>query len=323
VTLPAGFAPHPEGGAYREIWRSAARAAGRDAVTAILFHLAPGESSAWHRLHGASELWVWNGGGRLRLTLGGTGPEPAEAARETRLGPGDSHLVAPGEWQTAAPVDTAVRSVCVVSPGFDFADLEMWDSQTRHRPPSVLLVCEGNLCRSPTAELLLRRELEHRGLDVAVASAGLRTEAGIPIERHAARALHELGVLDTDAFRSRPFSVDLAGADLVLTATTAQRDDLARLAPVARDRTFAWRELLALGQEPVAPAGVAASERIADLLHQLRGRRGLVTSASDVDVPDPIGRSSRFFARTAHDIAADMSAVADLLAASLGPTHRA
>jgi len=38
--------------------------------------------------------------------------------------------------------------------------------------PSVLVVCTGNLCRSPLAEALLRRRLQEAGLDADVASAG-------------------------------------------------------------------------------------------------------------------------------------------------------
>jgi uncharacterized protein len=48
------LAPHPEGGHYRETWRDAP-ASGRGVGTAILFLLAAGEESAWHRVD-ADEL---------------------------------------------------------------------------------------------------------------------------------------------------------------------------------------------------------------------------------------------------------------------------
>jgi len=55
------LAPHPEGGAYREIWRDAPQDGGRGAATSILFLLAAGERSHWHRVD-AAELWLWQAG---------------------------------------------------------------------------------------------------------------------------------------------------------------------------------------------------------------------------------------------------------------------
>ncbi len=122
--------PHPEGGWYRETWRSpevvqtphGARSAG----TSILYLLEPGQSSAWHRVR-SSELWLWQGGGPLRLSLGGSGHHPA-LDTTVELGPQGvlQHLVLPGQWQAATPAaGQAVLSGCVVVPGFDFDDFEL------------------------------------------------------------------------------------------------------------------------------------------------------------------------------------------------------
>jgi predicted cupin superfamily sugar epimerase len=127
---------HPEGGSYRRIWTSdlalpasvlpADYDGDRLAGTCIAYALAPGERSRWHRVR-STELWLWQGGGRLRLRTGGTGDTPAEQA-EILLGP-DATLVAvvaPWEWQTAEPVDDEhVRVACVVVPGFDWRDWEV------------------------------------------------------------------------------------------------------------------------------------------------------------------------------------------------------
>ena len=131
---------HPEGGWFRETWRSRLdlpaavlpRAYGgpRAAGTAIYYLLAPGERSAWHRVASA-ELWLWHRGGPLELRLGGDGPAPADA-RVVVLGPDlaagqvPQALVPPGEWQAARPAaDAEVLVTCVVVPGFDFADFEL------------------------------------------------------------------------------------------------------------------------------------------------------------------------------------------------------
>src|SRR4051794_32724620 len=70
--------PHPEGGWFRETFRSAVvfdppgYAGPRAAATAIYFLLQPGESSAWHVVT-SDELWLLHSG-VLELRLGGSGP---------------------------------------------------------------------------------------------------------------------------------------------------------------------------------------------------------------------------------------------------------
>ncbi|WP_296195534.1 cupin domain-containing protein [uncultured Microbacterium sp.] len=136
TSLPAtavalGLEPHPEGGWYRRVWAGdhAVQTPGgeRPAATCIHYLLTPGETSAWHVVS-SDELWLWHGPGRLVLSLGGDGDEPA-AGTEVVLGadhaagelPGA--LVPAGVWQSARLADSAETLVsCVVSPGFTFDD---------------------------------------------------------------------------------------------------------------------------------------------------------------------------------------------------------
>jgi predicted cupin superfamily sugar epimerase len=79
------LAPHPEGGHYRETYRSAVRvtppgwSSPRALATSILYLLAAGERSAWHRVAG-DELWLWQGGAAMELAVGDAtrvvGPDP-------------------------------------------------------------------------------------------------------------------------------------------------------------------------------------------------------------------------------------------------------
>jgi predicted cupin superfamily sugar epimerase len=126
--------PHPEGGWYRETYRSARSLSldgydgDRATATAIYFLLNPGEESAWHVVK-SDELWFWHAGGPLTLRLGGDGPQPGEAT-EITLGVGAGRepqvLIPAGVWQAAAPgSDESVLVSCVVSPGFDFADFRL------------------------------------------------------------------------------------------------------------------------------------------------------------------------------------------------------
>ncbi|WP_214110543.1 cupin domain-containing protein [Acrocarpospora catenulata] len=133
-----GLVPHPEGGWFREVWRSPVAfqppgyPGARSSATSIYFLLEPGEESVWHVVRSA-ELWFWHRGGPLVLTLGGDGAAPG-AETAVVLGPDvaggqvPQALVPAGTWQAARPAgEEGVLVSCVVSPGFDFADFRMLD----------------------------------------------------------------------------------------------------------------------------------------------------------------------------------------------------
>jgi predicted cupin superfamily sugar epimerase len=131
--------PHPEGGWYRQTWRSAVSftppgyPGERSAATAIYFLLHLGERSRWHAVR-SDEIWLWHHGGPLELRLGGTRDEPAAPSEQTvavlgcNLGAGQRPqiLVPGGIWQTARPSGgEPVLVSCIVAPGFDFADFRL------------------------------------------------------------------------------------------------------------------------------------------------------------------------------------------------------
>jgi uncharacterized protein len=118
--------PHPEGGHYRELWRDAPQSGERGAVSAILFLLAAGERSHWHRID-ASEVWIWQAGAPLLLGLC-----HADASLKTmRLGPdagnGESFqgVVPPHVWQEASSTGAWTLVSCVVAPAFQFEGFEL------------------------------------------------------------------------------------------------------------------------------------------------------------------------------------------------------
>lgn len=120
--------PHPEGGFYRETWRHPDTVetprGTRSLATCVAFLLRPGDRSAWHRV-ASDELWLWQGGGPMLLTVGGFDDTPV-AGFSVELRTGGQYLVRAGEWQTAEPAtDEASLVACVVSPGFDFADFTL------------------------------------------------------------------------------------------------------------------------------------------------------------------------------------------------------
>lgn len=133
VAEALGLLPHPEGGWYRETWRTAAAfeppgyGGTRRSATGIYFLLQPGEESVWHAVR-SDEVWFWHRGGPLNLVLGGTGDEPgAEESitlgADVERGQVPQATVPAGTWQAARPAGAeGVLVSCVVSPGFDFAD---------------------------------------------------------------------------------------------------------------------------------------------------------------------------------------------------------
>ena len=125
--------PHPEGGWYRETWRSPVVVTlpdGRQRATGTLiwFLLPAGESSRWHKVS-SDEIWLAHTGA-VRVELGGDGPSPSgitphEVSTEVA---GQSQLLVPaGIWQRTVPGPADALVSCLVSPGFDFADFELID----------------------------------------------------------------------------------------------------------------------------------------------------------------------------------------------------
>ena len=130
-----GLTPHPEGGYYREVFRSAARVQPLDsrtdrlALTTIYFLLVAGQVSRWHRV-ASDEVWHHYEGGPLELFVADAGFH--DVSRRL-LGPvGDDsepvRVVLAGEWQAARSMGPYTLVGCTVGPGFEFADFEMLDS---------------------------------------------------------------------------------------------------------------------------------------------------------------------------------------------------
>ena len=131
------LAPHPEGGWYRETWRSDLTlgqpalppeyTGPRSAGTAILFLLMPGQQSAWHTVRSA-ELWFHHRGSPLLLEVGAeqVGATTHLLGSDVTAGEQPQFVVPPGHWQRAVPRDAEPALVsCVVVPGFDFADFAL------------------------------------------------------------------------------------------------------------------------------------------------------------------------------------------------------
>jgi len=141
-------------------------------------------------------------------------------------------------------------------------------------PRKVLMVCMGNICRSPTAEGVLRHKLREAGLDqrVLVQSAGTHDyHAGEPPDRRAAAHALQRGY-DLSAQRARQVAPeDFAAFDLILAMDHDNLERLqARCPPEHRAKLRRLTEFARHHRSPVVPdpydGGAAGFERVPDLI---------------------------------------------------------
>lgn len=120
--------PHPEGGFYREIHRSAVdRPALRAALTEIYFLLAADEHSRWHRID-ADEVWHHLEGGPLELLWfrdGDSDVTRLQLAPVAEDGARPVAVVPAGAWQAARPLGAYTLAACTVAPGFEFSSFRL------------------------------------------------------------------------------------------------------------------------------------------------------------------------------------------------------
>src|SRR5262245_58102731 len=128
-----GLRPHPEGGFYRQVFKSAVQVTPMDgrgsraALTTIYFLLPEGTFSRWHQV-ASDEVWhLYEGGPLELLELSASG----QSVSRHRLAPVGTGADAPvcsigaGVWQAARPLGDYAFVGCTVAPGFDFADFRL------------------------------------------------------------------------------------------------------------------------------------------------------------------------------------------------------
>jgi protein-tyrosine phosphatase len=172
---------------------------------------------------------------------------------------------------------------------------------------SILVVCTGNVCRSPIAEGMVRSILQTRFGDAApsVASAGTAGWVGSAADPSSIAAAAELG-LDISAHRARQLRADdVRSAELVLAMASEHRDAASRLFPETVGRIFTLKELVLLLEDlPEAPSSGRPEDVLAAQVSAAHASRfdAIRDWTRDQDVMDPLGMPPDAFRAVARDL---------------------
>ena len=179
----------------------------------------------------------------------------------------------------------------------------------------VLVVCTGNVCRSPYIERILRQELSDTG--ITVESAGTGALVGQPLDLTAEALLQDRG-LDSLGFIARALTPELVReADLVIGAAREHVDSAARMHPRALRYAFALRDLADLldGLTAEDLAATTLGNPVARVAAAAVARRGTIQPRTPAEsmVVDPYRQSRNVFDRMAEQVGSALPPVVSAL----------
>ncbi len=169
---------------------------------------------------------------------------------------------------------------------------------------TILVVCSGNICRSPLAEQLLRSYLRDAPQPFHILSAGTVADAGVPMTDEAAALARRYGGVP-EGHRSRALTEQqIVSADLVLTATRAHRAAVVSLVPRASRYAFTLLQFVSL-VAAIDPEERATLVDAASVLTAAAAQRGFPPphlDPTDDDIDDPFQQPIEVYERVGAQI---------------------
>lgn len=193
-------------------------------------------------------------------------------------------------------------------------------------PFTVLMICTGNICRSPMAEQMLIQKAAKEKLPIAVSSAGVMAMTGDPMTPQSADAMTLRGFTPTKHISQDLTPKMLEEADLVLTATLEHRSELARMLPKAGKYSFTIDEFARLTsfltadpefqEEFKKKAKETREQYLKRAMQEAALLRGMVpTNLDPKDVIDPYGESTKVYSQVAEHIEGSLEIIVNWLKA--------
>ena len=182
-------------------------------------------------------------------------------------------------------------------------------------PLRVLVLCTGNICRSPLAEQMMRAEAAKMGFgkEFLFESAGVYAEVGQGVYRQSQAAAARFG-FETGHHVARQLTSEmLQSADLVLTATAEHRSQVARQLVKANRYTFTYKEFVRISEflqsdlshlDESDQSAISDARTPADRVAIATNFRGFAPRpVATEDVIDPWGRSAETYDAVTLEIA--------------------
>ena len=192
-------------------------------------------------------------------------------------------------------------------------------------PLNILVVCTGNICRSPLAEKLLQARLTAAGIPAIVTSAGTRAMVDHPMTNEAAFLAAQYGAEPTLHAAQQLTADRIAAADLVLTATREHRGEVVSLHPRANRYAYTLNQFARLveANPPAVEQAVVEpveTPTINNYLAEISATKGLAlppTRPEDDDIEDPYRRSAEVYDRVGIVIDKSITTITTALAAAI------